>query len=405
MINGSAGPLLRPATALDWVGDPFEATGFVALHGESSYAQFLEHYQEYTDVVGDHFLNLVATTLPANAYLLTGEASYRRWIVDYMDAWLARMKKNDGIIPSFVDLDGTIGGPERRWWGNAYGWGFSPVNPVTGRREDRNRIPRALVGFSNALLVTGNHKYIGAWRDMITAVNAQARRVDGRTEYPTMFGASGWYGWQPQPWSVGALEVWYWSMAQQDRARVVANPWVEFLDGRNPGFAESALERDLAGIPRKLEGIRADRTAPDKRLADNMLDLNPAATDALVRLMLGALVPGREGGLLNARLRYFDPVRRRAGVPEDVAALISALDDRRTVATLVNLSTTEPRTVIVQAGGYAEHQFESVEWNGRTERIGARDFSVRLAPGAGATLTLGMRRYVNTPTVRFPWNR
>jgi hypothetical protein len=37
--------------------------------------------------------------------------------------------------------------------------------------------------------------------------------------------------------------------------------------------------------------------------------------------------------------------------------------------------------------------------------LDARDFSVRLAPGAGATLTLAMRRYVNTPTVRFPWDR
>ena len=319
MINGSKGPLLRKATALDWVGDPFDATGFVALHGENSYAQFLEHYQEYTDVVGDHFLNLVATTLPTNAYLLTGEAKYRRWIVDYMDAWLARMRENDGIIPSFVDLDGRIGGPEGRWWGNAYGWGFSPVNPVTGRREDRNRIPRALVGFSNALLVTGDRKYVDAWRDMIAAVNRHARQANGRTEYPTMHGADGWYGWQRDPWSVGALEVWYWSMSDADRARVGANPWLEFLDGRNPGYAETALERELAGIPRKLEIIRADRTPPDKRLADNMLDANPAATDALVRLMFGALVPGREGGLLNARVRYFDPVRRRAGIPEDVA--------------------------------------------------------------------------------------
>ena len=49
--------------------------------------------------------------------------------------------------------------------------------------------------------------------------------------------------------------------------------------------------------------------------------------------------------------------------------------------TLVNLSATEPRTVIVQAGGYAEHQFDSVEWNGRTERLDARDVTVRLAPG------------------------
>ena len=405
MINGSKGPLLRKATALDWVGDPFDTTGFVALHGESTYAQFLEHYQEYTDVVGDHFLNLVATTLPTNAYLVTGDAKYRRWIVEYMDAWLARMKQNNGIIPSFVDLDGTVGGREGRWWGNAYGWGFSPINPVTGRREDRNRIPRALVGFSNALLVTGDRKYVDAWRNMIAAVNANPRPVDGRTEYPTMFGAKGWYGWQREPWSVGALEVWYWSMNAEDRTRVGANPWVEFLEGKNSDYAESALQRDLDSIARKVDGIRADKTAPDKRLADNMLDLNPAATDAMVRLMFGALVPSREGGLLNARLRYFDPVRRRAGVPEDVSALVSEIGDRRTVVTLVNTGTAGPRSVIVQAGAYGEHQIESVEWNGRTERVDAPEFSVRLAPGAGAKLTLTMRRYVNTPTVKFPWNR
>jgi hypothetical protein len=405
MINGSRGPLLRPATALDWVGDPFDATGFVALHGESTYAQFLDHYREYTDVVGDHFLNLVATTLPTNAYLLTGDVKYRRWLVDYMDAWLDRMKQNGGIIPSFVDLDGRIGGPQGTWWGNAYGWGFSPVNPVTGRREDRNRIPRALVGFSNALLVTGDRKYVDAWRAMIHAVNGHARLIDGRQQYPTMRGADGWYGWRPEPWSVGALEVWYWSMQADDRARVGANPWLEFLEGKNPAWPESVLRQDLDTIPKRLATIRADRTPPDKRLADNMLDANPAATDALVRLMFGALVPGREGGLLNARVRYFDPVRRRAGVPPDVGALVSALGDRQTVVTLVNLHASAPRSVIVQAGGYGEHQFESVTWNGQTRAVGASQLTVQLAPGAGATLTFDTRRYVNQPTVLFPWDR
>jgi hypothetical protein len=406
MINGSRGPLLRKATAVDWVGDPFDATGFVALHGENSYPQFLEHYQEYTDVVGDHFLNLVATTLPTDAYLVTGDEKYQRWIVEYMDAWLERMKQNGGIIPSLVDLDGRIGGLERRWWGNAYGWGFSPVNPVTRRREDRNRIPRALVGFSNALLVTGNQKYVDAWRAMIETVNAHARDGAGGKEYPTMFGADGWYGWQKEPWNVGALEVWYWSMRGSDRGRaVVGNQWVQFLEGKNPSYPEAALQRELESIPRKLETIRADTTRPEKRLADNMLDSNPAATDALVRLMWGALVPGREGGLLNARLRYFDPVRRRAGVPEDVAALVSSLEDRRAVVTLINLHRTEPRDVVVQAGGYGEHQIDSVEWTGRTANVNARDLTVRLAPGAGATLTLAMRRYVNKPTVAFPWDR
>ena len=131
-----------------------------------------------------------------------------------------------------------------------------------------------------------------------------------------MFGADGWYGWQREPWSVGALEVWYWSMRPADRARVGANPVARVPRGperRLPG--DGAASASSTSIPRKLAAIRADRTPPDKRLADNMLDSNPAATDALVRLMSGALVPGREGGLLNARLRYFDPgapARRRA---------------------------------------------------------------------------------------------
>ena len=164
-----------------------------------------------------------------------------------------------------------------------------------------------------------------------------------------MCGADGWYGWQRDPWNVGALEVWYWSMSDADRARVGANPWLEFLDGRNASYAETALERELAGIPRKLEIIRADRTPPDKRLADNMLDANPAATDALVRLMCGALVPGREGGLLNARAPLFRSraaSRRRPGRRRRARL---GLGDRRTVVTLVNTSASEPRTVIVQA--------------------------------------------------------
>ena len=30
-------------------------------------------------------------------------------------------------------------------------------------------------------------------------------------------------------------------------------------------------------------------------------------------------------------------------------------------------------------------------------------FEVRLAPGAGATLNVAMRRYANQPTLAFPW--
>jgi hypothetical protein len=402
MLNGSKGPMLRKATALDWVGDPFDVSKFDALHGEGTFKQFLAHYQEYTDVVGDHFLNLVATSLPANAYFATGEDKYKQWVVDYMDAWLERMKQNNGIIPSFVDLDGTVGGKDGRWWGNAYGWGFSPVNPVTNKRENRNRVHRALVGFNDALWLTGDQKYVDAWRNQINAVNAAARTVNGKTEYPTMHGKDGWFGWRERPWDIGAFEVWYWSQKPEDLARVPKNDWIEYLQGRNPGYPETALAKDLDIIKRRVEGVRKDTTTKDTRLADNMLDLNPVTTDALIELAEGGWEPGREGALLNARLRYFDPARKRAGLPEDVAALVSELSDTGTAVTLVNLNKTQPRTVVVQGGAYAEHQIESVEWNGKTVQVGAPSFSVTLEPGAGGKLTLKMKRYSATPTVKFP---
>jgi hypothetical protein len=405
MQNGSRGPMLRKATSLDWVGDPFDVRGFAALHGESTFQQFLAHYEEYGDVVGDHFLNLVATTLPMNAYLLAAEPKYKKWIVEYMDAWLHRMSQNGGIIPSFVDLNGRIGGPDGKWWKNAYGWGFSPVNPVTGRREDRNRIPRALVGFNNALLVTGDQKYVDAWRDMIDAVNSHAREIDGRKQYPTMHGAEGWYGWRDVPWNIGALEVWYWSQKPRDRDRIPPSGWVGFLQGQNPVYPEQALERDVSAIQQRMNALRRDTSTPDKRLADNMLDYNPAATESLVQLMWGALLPGREGGLLNARLRYFDPDRKRAGVPEDVAALVSELSDTRTAVTLINLNPSQPRTVIVQGGGYGEHQLVSVTSGDKTTPIDSPLLTVRLDPGCGGKLVFEMKRYANTPTVKHPWHR
>jgi len=218
-----------------------------------------------------------------------------------------------------------------------------------------------------------------------------------------MFGPDGWYGWQNIPWDVGALEVWYWSMKPEDLTRVTTNPWLEFLQGRNSDYPETAALRDLDIIKQRLESVRSDRTPPEKRLADNMLDYNPVTVSALLQLTLGALEPGREGGLLNARLRYFDPARKRAGLPEDVAALISKLSDMETTVTLVNLSRTNARILVVQGGAYAEHQIESVRWNGKSVPIAAPNFTVKLGPGAGGELTLKMRRYKNIQTAHFPW--
>jgi hypothetical protein len=405
MLNGSRGPMLRKATAIDWVGDPFDVTGFRALHGERTFEQFLAHYQEYTEVVGDNCLNRVATTLPMNAYLVAHEEKYKTWILEYMDAWVERMKQNNWIIPSYVDLNGKVGGPEGKWWGNAYGWGFSPVNPVNGRRENRHRIPRALVGFNNALWVSGDRKYVDAWRNMINAVNANAQTNNGRAEYPTMHGEQGWYGWQSRPWDIGALEVYYWSMKPDDLKRVERRDWIAYLQGQEATYPETALQRDLDTIQSRVDAMHRDRLPPEKRLADNMLNFNPAATASLVQLMWGGLPPGVDGGLVNARLRYFDPTRKRAGVPEDVGALVSEMTDTKTVVTLVNLNRTKPRTVIVQGGAYGEHELESVTIGQKTTPMNSSLLTVQLNPGSGQRLTLQMKRHANPPTVLHPWHR
>lgn len=43
---------------------------------------------------GDVVHNLAATTLLTVAYQVTGEEKYRRWVIDYVDAWVDRARRN-----------------------------------------------------------------------------------------------------------------------------------------------------------------------------------------------------------------------------------------------------------------------------------------------------------------------
>ena len=154
-----------------------------------------------------------------------------------------------------------------------------------------------------------------------------------------------------------------------------------------------------------MAGSRADTTTPDTRLADDPMKFNPASVGSLIQLMLGGIHPGHRGQVLHARVRYFDPVARRAGVPRGVDALVEALDDTSVTLSLVNTDQLNPRTVLIQAGGYAEHQFTGLKHGTLDSPLDADTLSVRLAPGAGGRLRLAMERYTNRPSMRFPWDR
>jgi hypothetical protein len=405
MFNGSRGPLLRKATGLDWAGDPIEIEGRFRLgHGERNYEEMVAHFKDYNDIIGDHPQNLCATTLALNAYMLTGEAKYKKWLLEYVDAWLERMEANGGIIPSNIGLDGTIGGAtDGKWYGGVYGWGFTVEVPQTGAMANRNTVYLGLTGFGNAYLLTGEQKYAQAWGKMLDKLASLRKVENGKTLYPHMHGDDGWYAYTAAPYSAGALECYYWTGTLQARTRVTGNGWIAYLEGNAPDYPIQALHRDFEQIRSKVQAMRADTTTPDTRLADDPMKYNPASVDALRQLMMAGLDPGRGGGPLHCRLRYFDPLQRRAGVPEDVAALVDENSVDQIGVTLVNISQSESRDVIVQGGAYGEHRLVFARVGGERYDIDASSIRVTLAPGCGQRLELVFDRYANQPTLKFPW--
>ena len=408
LFNGSRGPLLRKATAVDWAGDPIDvAHRFRLGHGEQSYAEMLEHFKDYNDIVGDHPLNLLTTSLAFNAYALTHEPKYKNWLLEYVDAWRERTNANNGIIPSNIGLDGKIGSAAGgKWYGGVYGWGFSVYDPASKKTAHRNQQYQGFVGFMNAFLLTADDQYLDVWRKQIDAVNSHAKVADGQSLYPHMFGDQGWYEYTPQKYDSHVLEMAYLTWQPGDLARVPKNGWLEYLSGRRPAYPEEALRRDLAQVRERVSAMRADATTPDTRLADDPMAYNPASVQSLVELMWGGLVPLHNGSVLNCRLRYFDPIARRAGLPDDVAALVDSLTADAVAVTLVNVNQLVPRTVVIQAGGYGEHELVAVEVAGEkaARPLTSRSMVVELTPGAGARLNFTMRRFAHPPRMQFPWS-
>lgn len=442
--TGSKGPMLRKATTYDWVGDPVPGI-FHLLHNpagrskmldlEANYKKMLAHCDEYLDSVGDNFLNLASTILNLNAYMLTGEEKYRQYVIDYVTAWKERTEQTGGMIPSNVGLDGKPGGEYNgQWWKGTYGWNFTIFDGEIEQIAHRNYFTDgSWPGFGNALLASGDQAFVNLLRRQMDLIYAQKKIENGRILLPQMYGdprgykyngSPSWYHYTNRLHTDRLMEIYLWSMDRKDLERIPVatklepssgrdgyseedrtSTWLAFLEGKFPDFPEQALRADLARIRRKMEMIRTDPTTADTRLADYLLDLNPATTNGLTNLTLGGYFARGRIWVLHSRFRYFDPVKRRAGLPQDVGALVSKLSADGAILTLVNTNPLEAREVVVQAGGYGEHRFEAVTVNGQTTTFQGPVLTVRLEPGCGAQFEFKMTRYANRPTFAFPWDR
>jgi hypothetical protein len=118
--------------------------------------------------------------------------------------------------------------------------------------------------------------------------------------------------------------------------------------------------------------------------------------------------------------------RRRPGLPDSVAALVSSIDPQATVIDLVNLDPEQDRAVIVQAGAFAEHTIEAVRYTACPDRawlgalydyghgepavtehradVGGRWLTVRLPASTRIRLTLklALRTRPSTYATPFP---
>jgi hypothetical protein len=155
-----------------------------------------------------------------------------------------------------------------------------------------------------------------------------------------------------------------------------------------------------------------DDTDPETWDVHHWQEINPIVCEGLVQLMCGCPQTIYHGGLLNCRLRYFDPDRKRPGVPPDVAVLVSHLDADSMEVELVNLHPTQARRVLLQAGAFAEHNITAAqvlptnaEVKQESSKIDERRSTIEviLHPASGGRLRLEIQRYANPPTYRQPW--
>ena len=191
LFNGSKGPVTRPVTPIDWDGD--EDPKRAARFSTSS------------NIRGDHPLNLLATTLATQAYLLTHEAKYKNWVLEYVGAWRDRAAANGGNFPSNIGLDGTIGGEwGGKWYGGIFGWN-SPDDGL------RNYVMRGIpAAFGQAAMLGRNMDYVAPVRRQVDNLFAAARTENGQVLLPHYYGESGgklgWYGYrQGEFYPTGAL--------------------------------------------------------------------------------------------------------------------------------------------------------------------------------------------------------
>ena len=404
---------------------------------------------------GDEPSNLCATALVTNAYLYTGDEKYKKWVLDYVQSWIDRIEANGGIIPDNVGPTGVVGeARDGQWWGGLHGWSASE------RAIDRLFLGLIIGAECAHLLSGGDDSYLEVLRSQVRVLMENSIETETESRcmvVPTSYGADGWdsYGdFSIRGGPPHLTHLYHASMSEGDHNTVtrVRDRWMngggddwndipltgdrggartefsrfQYYDGNNPDWPVQTMNADYEQVAGYIEAMERDSRTVQEIIDDNNWPPNPVIVKALIQTTMGSPAPLYNGGILRATVRYFDPCERRPGLPSDVSALVDELVADKVSIRLVNTSSCETRSLIVQAGAFGEHSFTDVSFDETTysydgvnpglrtraeqttdcasTTVNGKHFTVELPPMTSVRLECGLDRFSNNPSYAFPWH-
>lgn len=457
-MNGSKGPTFwafkaNPYWPWDGYNMPFyDIPGCTSHEAVRESEELREHMGQIISErqgKGDTVVNLAATTLAANAYMLTGEEKYKTWVQEYVDAWIARTKENGGIVPDNIGLSGEIGEHiDGKWYGSYYGWSWPHGWHSVGQAVS--------IAAQNAALLHRDLTYLDFPRSQIDVLIQNGIEKNDQLYVPQKYGDPDKVNYVPGPWlqypitnedgTAFQVDGWFefmpmhssdvahlWAMSMdtddQHRAERIAKKtgskfdinawhhtkdsggrdggWLAYMRGDYPEYPEAILNHNISQVEGRLNFMESDEEDPAGYGDAYFQRRNPVTCEGLVQLTCGGPLPHYNGGLFVTRMRHFDPQQKRPGLPADVAALVSKMTNDTAELELINLNATEASDVIVQAGAMGEHNFTTAcAKDGNSEHtvtVNGTYLQVHLPPNTYIALEVGMERFVNPPSYQQPW--
>jgi hypothetical protein len=201
------------------------------------------------------------------------------------------------------------------------------------------------------------------------------------------------------------------TMGKSEYARLM------YYAGENPDWPLMALKSDYQEMTNRMEFMRNDPRAIEDINKDDTYPNNPVILKALQQTTMGTPQTIYFGGLSRGTVRYYDFAGKRPGLPFDVSALVEKLEDEMVVIRLINLDPVDSKELIIQAGVFGEHQFTIIQYNEspeskikpvadqkKSQEVHGKYVKIVLPPSTTILLEIGLDRFSNDPSYRFPWD-